>query len=99
MALLSYTTSPPPQRRVFGDCVMRIWQGVNGASGDTINTGMQDILAVWYQPFLPAGTASLITGITQTASAVSVSPGGSILTITSSGPMVNETIIVLARVG
>lgn len=88
MALVTYGT-PAPQRHILGDLVVRFFV-VNGASGSTLNTGLQDLY--WYdaQSFNQAGTASVITGI---------SAAGSTLTFTTSGTMVNEVIMVVGRVG
>lgn len=88
MAEVTYG-SPAPVRHVFGDCVVKFYVA-SGASGSIINTGMKNVLYVANQPFTKEGTASLITGISES---------NGVVTITSSGPMVNEVVMVIARVG
>jgi hypothetical protein len=86
MAAVTQTTAP--SRHVLGDLATRVFT-FTGSSGDTLQTGMQQILHV----SLSAG--SLITAITQTM----VAGIGVQLTFTSSGPMTAENIMVFARVG
>jgi len=81
--------TPAVQRHIFGDCVAKFYV-ISGATGSTLITGDINILFVANQPFTQAGTASLITGI---------SNSGGTLTFTSSAPMVNEVIEVISRVG
>ena len=81
--------SPSPSRHVWGDQVVRFFV-VSGASGSTINTGMVGIVWAENQPFTQAGTASLINGL---------SVSGGTITLTSSAPMVNEVIQVIATKG
>ena len=89
MALVTYGT-PSVQRHVIGDLVIKFFV-VNGATGSTLNTGMQQILWIGPQPFCQAGTASLITGLTV---------AGAVATLTTSGgAMVNEVIMVIGRNG
>jgi hypothetical protein len=88
MAAVTFGT-PAQSRHIIGDLVMRIYV-VNGASGSTLVTGLTDILWIDNQNFTQAGTASLITGISNSSGT---------LTFTSSNTMVNEVIQVISRVG
>lgn len=81
--------TPAPQRFVIGNLVMKFFV-VNGASGSTLPTGEAGIIWADAQSSPQAGGASLVTGITVS---------GSTVTITSSAPMVNEVIQVIARQG
>jgi hypothetical protein len=92
MAIVTYGT-PAYQRHVTGDLVHDFYV-VNGATGSTLPTNQSNILWVANQPFTQAGTASLITGIS-----VASSTTGAVLTLTSSGTMVNEVIEVISRRG
>lgn len=88
MAVVTFG-NPKPARHVIGDLVVKLFV-VSGASGSTIPTGMRNILYVNQQAFTQAGTASLITGITV---------AGSIITLTSSAPMVSEVVEVISKGG
>jgi hypothetical protein len=88
MALVTFGT-PATQRFVIGNLVMKFFV-VNGASGSTLPTGLQGIVWVEPQPFVQAGTASLITALTV---------AGGTITFTSSSTMVNEVIQVIGREG
>jgi hypothetical protein len=82
--------APMPARHVIGDLVLKTFV-VSGASGSTITTNMTGILFAANQPFCKAGTASLVNGL-------SVSAAG-VITLTASGPMVNEIVTVIAKTG
>ena len=82
--------APMPARHVIGDLVLKTFV-VSGASGSTITTNMVGILFAAPQPFCKAGTASLINGL-------SVSAAG-VITLTSSGTMVNEIVVVIGKNG
>lgn len=88
MAQVTYGT-PAPQRHVIGDIIERFYV-INGPSGSTMPTGVQDLLWIDAQSFPQGGGASVITSIT-------VSAG--VATFTTSGTMVNEVIQVVGRVG
>ena len=88
MANVTFGT-PVAQRHVLGDLVTKYFV-INGASGSTLATGMSDLLWWDVQQYPQGGGASVITNITQS---------GGTLTFTSSGPMVNEVIQVVGRVG
>jgi hypothetical protein len=83
--------TPAPNRYVIGNLVMRVFV-VSGPTGSTLNTGMSNLINVDNQLYTQAGTASLITGL-----AVNAATG--VLTFTSSAPMVNEVIQVIATKG
>ena len=82
MAAVTQTSSP--YRHVLGDLAVRVFT-FTGSTGDTLSTGMQQILWIGTSP------GSLITATTWTAAGV--------VTFTSSAPMTGERIIVFARVG
>ena len=88
MAQVTYST-PKPLRHILGDLAVKFFV-VSGASGSTLPTGLQQILFATQQAFTQAGTASLLTGL---------SISGSTITLTSSGPMVREVIMVIGREG
>lgn len=88
MAIVTFGT-PAAVRHILGDLVVKFFV-VNGASGSTLPTGMSQILFVNAQRFCKAGTASLITGLSQ---------AGGTLTFTSSGTMVDEIVEVIGREG
>lgn len=88
MAQVTYGT-PTARRIVFGDVVNKYFV-VNGASGSTLPTGLQNIIWVENQTFNQAGTASVVSGLTVS---------GGTVTITSTGTMVNEVINVVGREG
>jgi hypothetical protein len=88
MALVTFGT-PLPQRHIIGDLVLKFFV-VNGASGSTLPTGMSQLLWWDVQQFPQGGGASVITNITQAQN---------ILTISSSGTMVNEVVMVVGREG
>ena len=88
MANVTYGT-PAPIRHVLGDVVAHFYV-VSGASGSTLPVNLPGILFIANQSYTQAGTASLITGI---------SNSGGTITLTSSGPMVTEVIEVITRVG
>ena len=81
--MAAVTQTGTPTRHVAGDCVFRVFN-FTGSSGDTLDTGLQQIL------FVGLSAGSLITAV--------VIAGG-LLTLTSSAPMTAETLFVLARVG
>lgn len=83
--------TPAPNRYVIGSLVMRVFV-FSGASGSTLNTNMSGIVNVDNQLFTQGGTASLITGLTVNATT-------GVLTFTSSAPMVNEVVQVIALKG
>jgi len=83
--------TPAVQRFVIGNLVLKIFV-VNGASGSTLPTGMAGLIWVDAAVSPQAGGASLITGITFSGTT-------GVVTLTSSGTMVNEVILVLAREG
>lgn len=89
MALVPSTGQPT--RHVAGNLVFRFLT-VSGPTGSTVDTGIQNILWTDVQSFNAAGTASLITGLSFTSTS-------SILTLTSSAPMVNEVIEVIGLKG
>lgn len=82
--------TPAPQRFVVGNLVMRIFV-VNGPTGSTLNTNMLGLIWTDGQSSPQGGGASVITGLTE-------SPTG-VITFTTSGIMVNEVVMVLAREG
>lgn len=88
MAQVTYGT-PVAQRHIIGDLVLKFFV-VNGASGSTLPTGMLQLF--WYDAMSSpqAGGSSVITGIAN---------ANGLLTITSSGTMVNEIIMVIGREG
>ena len=90
MAEVTFGTSPAGYRHILGDLVARFFE-VSGASGSTLHTGLQQILFVENQPFCKAGTASLITGLTESAGVLTLTTGG--------GAMVNEVIMAIGREG
>lgn len=89
MAQVTFGT-PAAQRFVIGNLVMKIFV-VNGPSGSTLNTGMLGLVWTDGQSSPQGGGASVITGLTE-------SPTG-IITFTTTGVMVNEVVMVLAREG
>ena len=94
MALVTYGT-PAPAKHVIGDLVVLFFV-VSGASGSTLVVPMSSVLFIGMQPFTQAGTASLITGIAVAGGTV---PSTSIVTFTSSNPMVTEVVAVFGRIG
>ena len=90
MANVTFGT-PTQQRFDIGNLIMRIFV-VNGASGSTLNTNMVGIVFADNQNYCQAGTASLINGIT-------VNAVTGVITLTSTGTMVNEVIVVMALKG
>lgn len=86
--MAAVTQTGNPTRHVLGDVVMRVFN-VAGASGSTLQTGMQQVLTVLTSP------GSLITTVAQS----NVAGLGTQLTFTSSAPMTAETVTVIARVG
>lgn len=82
---------PPLQKHVVGDLVCKFFN-ISGASGSTLATAMSGLVFVTNQQSTGAGTISLIT-------AISVNTQTGVITFTSSAPMVNEIIMVMARVG
>lgn len=89
MAAVTVAANPPPARHDIGDLIVRYFT-ISGASGSTLVTGIGNVHFVANQPFTVAGTASLITGI---------SNSNGTLTFTSSAPMVTEVIQVIGRKG
>lgn len=72
------------ERHVIGDLVMRFFT-VTGVSGDTIDTGQQQIKAVLVPP------GSTITGYTVSGSTVTLTTGG--------GAITEQLVVVISRVG
>lgn len=87
--MAAVTQGAAPYRHVIGDLVVRHFT-ISGATGSTLDTGMQQILFVDIQQSTAAGSVSLIT---------SFSVSGGRITFASSAPMVNEVVGVTARVG
>lgn len=81
--MAAVTQTSKPQRHVVGDLVLRVFT-FTGTTGQTLDTGMQNIQWVGVEP------GSLVTAI-----AIS----GGTITFTSSAPMTGEVVLVLARVG
>lgn len=92
MAAVTINQTPPispPGRHVLGDLVVKFFN-VSGVTGSTLATGLINIQFFTNQQSTSAGTISLITAMSQSAGTI---------TFTSSGPMVNEVIMVVAREG
>ena len=83
--------TPTPSRHDIGDLILRVFV-VSGVTGSTLATNMVGVIWASNQSFTQAGTATLITGIT-------VNAVTGLLTFTSSAPMVNEVIAVVAHQG
>lgn len=83
--------TPTAVRHDLGDLITRFFV-ISGASGSTLNTNMVGLVWVDAQSFTQAGTTSLITALTFNAVT-------GVLTFTSSGPMVNEVVQVIALRG
>ena len=96
--MAAVTVNNTPTRHVIGDIVVRFFN-VSGASGSTLNTGMNNILFVAVQQSNGNGTASVITSFSVAQGVPSLSPGGAVVTFTSSGAMANEIVAVYARQG
>lgn len=89
--MANVTFGTPTAQRLQGNYITKIFV-VNGATGSTLNTNMVGLLWVDAMSFNQAGTASLITGISYNATT-------GVVTFTSSAPMVNEVIMVIALKG
>lgn len=93
MAAVTQTGSP--YRHVIGDLVQRTYN-ISGASGDYLDTGMQQVQFIDVQKSTNATVpaASTITSFTQTQVNSQTR-----ITFTTASPMVNEIVQVQARVG
>lgn len=89
--MAAVTLGNTPSRHIWGDLAVRFFQ-VNGATGSTLATGMSNLLFVTASQSNAGGTISVITAISYNAVT-------GVVTFTSSGTMVNENIMVIARVG
>jgi|WetSurMetagenome_2_1015567.scaffolds.fasta_scaffold06646_3 hypothetical protein len=82
MAAVSIVNSPT--RHVIGDLVLRVFE-ITGASTNTLDTGMNNILAVLISP------GSAITAATWS--------GGTVTFTTAGGAITTEVVVVIARTG